>query len=245
PDHTQGNQRYVGAFPTDVTVVSHEATREDVATLGARRLAADLERLPREIASLESQLAGLAGAGAARAREVLQRQRGFLAELRSVEPVLPSVTFDRALTLYRGAREIQLLYVGRGHTRGDLVVYLPRERIAFVGDLVTGGPPFARDGYPIAWAETLDRLARLDIATVVPGHGRVRHDAGVLRDRARFLRQAAARIERGRAAGESVDEMSAAIDLDSFRDTFDPEPADRPWRGWMRMLVERTLDERR
>ncbi|HUU34776.1 MAG TPA: MBL fold metallo-hydrolase, partial [Vicinamibacterales bacterium] len=177
PDHTQGNQAYAGAYPPGVTYLAHAATRADLATLGASRLAADLERIPREIASLEAQLAGLAAGEAMRTRREIERLRSFLVQLQSVELVLPSVTFDRALTLYRGRREIQLLYFGRGHTRGDLVVYLPRERIALVGDLVTGGPPFARDGYPIAWAETLERLARLDIGTVVSGHGAVRRDA--------------------------------------------------------------------
>ncbi len=248
PDHTQGTQAYTAAFPGDVTILSHAITREEIATLGLRRLEVDRARLPRDIAMLRERLGPLeastpAGAEVARIRRRIAEQEAFLRELRQTRLVLPHLTFSRVLGLHGSDRRIQLLYFGSGHTGGDTVVYLPAEKVAIVGDLVTGGPPFARDGYPAAWGETLSRIQGLDIDVIVPGHGRVRRGKGVIEDRARFLESALGVIGRGLADGWTVDRIAAAIDLDGYRDTFDPEPPDAPWRGWMRMLVERAIAE--
>ena len=136
---------------------------------------------------------------------------------------------------------MQLLYFGRGHTRGDIVVYLPNDKVAIVGDLVTGGPPFARDGYPHEWTETLAALETIDVNVVIPGHGRIQRSNRIFSDRRRFLDEALRVIRRESARGATPHEIADTIDLDSYRNTFDPEPPERPWRGWMRMLVERTL----
>jgi len=175
----------------------------------------------------------------------LERDRASQPALTNVELVLPNLTFARALELHLTARRIQLLYFGRGHTRGDVVVYLPDDRIAFVGDLVTGGPPFARDGYPFAWIDTLRALDRIEIDTVVGGHGKVWRSKQVISDRIRFLEQATATLRRGAARGDSAEAIASVLDLERFRDTFEPEPPSAPWRGWMHMIAERGLEELR
>ena len=215
PDHTRGNEAYAELSPRPL-FLSHEMTRRDIATLGAARLKRDLEA---------------STPGPKRA------------ELRALDLVLPNLTFSRTLRLRPGGREIHLLYFGRGHTRGDTVVFLPSERIAFVGDLVTGGPPFARDGYPFAWRQTLRALLALDAEWVVSGHGQVRRGMEIVSDRIRFLDHALAVIEADARRGDSVEATAREIDLDRFRDTFEPEPANHPWGGWVRTLVERALLE--
>ena len=75
------------------------------------------------------------------------------------------------MTLYRGGREIQLHFFGRAHTGGDLAVFLPEEKIVFTGDLVLGGISYMGDGYVSEWADTLQRLKKLEFDLVLPGHG--------------------------------------------------------------------------
>ena len=83
----------------------------------------------------------------------------------------PALTFGGSLTLWLGNREVRLVHLGRAHTAGDVVVYLPKERIIGTGDLFNGYIGYMGDAYVDEWAETLGRLAELDFETVVPGHG--------------------------------------------------------------------------
>jgi glyoxylase-like metal-dependent hydrolase (beta-lactamase superfamily II) len=76
------------------------------------------------------------------------------------------------MTLWLGKLEVQLLQLGRGHTKGDTVVWLPQRRSCFSGDLVEfDATPYAGDAYFADWPQTLDNLAALKPAKLVPGRG--------------------------------------------------------------------------
>src|ERR687888_417221 len=76
------------------------------------------------------------------------------------------------MTVWMGALEVRILHLGRGHTRGDTVVWLPKEKVVFSGDLVEfGATPYTGDAYLGEWPRTLERLAALDPEKLVPGRG--------------------------------------------------------------------------
>ena len=84
----------------------------------------------------------------------------------------PNVVFERKLTLWLGKLEVQLLQLGRGHTKGDTVVWLPSEKVLFSGDLVEyEATPYAGDAYYDDWPATLDAIAALKPEKLVPGRG--------------------------------------------------------------------------
>ncbi len=84
----------------------------------------------------------------------------------------PTITFTGKLTLWLGKLEVQLLQLGRGHTKGDTVVWLPGERTLLSGDLVEfDATPYAGDAYFQDWPRTLDNIAALNPAALVPGRG--------------------------------------------------------------------------
>ena len=92
----------------------------------------------------------------------------------SVPPGLtwPTITFSGKLTLWMGKLEVQLLQLGRGHTKGDTVVWLPQERTLLSGDLVEfDATPYAGDAYFQDWPKTLDNIAALKPLALVPGRG--------------------------------------------------------------------------
>ena len=92
----------------------------------------------------------------------------------SVPPGLtwPTMTFTGKLTLWLGSLEVQLLQLGRGHTKGDTVAWLPQQKILFSGDLVEfDATPYAGDAYFKDWPQTLDNIAALQPAQLVPGRG--------------------------------------------------------------------------
>src|SRR6185295_9646588 len=98
-------------------------------------------------------------------------QLAYLEQVKETNVTPPNLTFDRTMTLVRGGREIQLLYLGRGHTDTDVVLYLPKERIVCTGDLMESVISYMGDSYPEEWIATLERLKALDFETVMPGHG--------------------------------------------------------------------------
>jgi glyoxylase-like metal-dependent hydrolase (beta-lactamase superfamily II) len=84
----------------------------------------------------------------------------------------PTITFTGSMSLWLGKLEVQLLQVGRGHTKGDTIAWLPEQRILFSGDLVEfDATPYAGDAYFQDWPHTLDKLAAMKARALVPGRG--------------------------------------------------------------------------
>lgn len=84
----------------------------------------------------------------------------------------PTMTFNKKMTLWLGSVEVQILQLGRGHTKGDTVAWLPQEKILFSGDLVEfDATPYAGDAYFQDWPQTLDNIAALKPEKLVPGRG--------------------------------------------------------------------------
>jgi glyoxylase-like metal-dependent hydrolase (beta-lactamase superfamily II) len=84
----------------------------------------------------------------------------------------PTMVFEKRLTLWMGKLQVELMQLGRGHTKGDTVVWLPEDRVLFSGDLVEfGATPYAGDAYLSDWPATLDALDTLNPAKLVPGRG--------------------------------------------------------------------------
>lgn len=84
----------------------------------------------------------------------------------------PTITFTGKMTIWLGSVEVQILQLGRGHTKGDTVAWLPKEKILFSGDLVEfDATPYAGDAYFQDWPQTLDNIAALNPEKLVPGRG--------------------------------------------------------------------------
>jgi cyclase len=117
------------------------------------------------------------------------------------------------MTLHRGSREIQIRYLGRGHTGGDVVVYLPKERLVITGDLLTSGLSNMSDSYPAEWAVTLDELKKLDFGTVLPGHGEAYTDKTKIDAFQAYLRDVWSEVSRLKKEGVSAEEAAKRADL--------------------------------
>jgi glyoxylase-like metal-dependent hydrolase (beta-lactamase superfamily II) len=88
----------------------------------------------------------------------------------------PNLVFDNRLVLHLTSkgrpRTVEIAHVGRGHTRGDTIVWLREERILYSGDLVEyAATPYTGDAYLRDWPATLDRLEAMQPHALVPGRG--------------------------------------------------------------------------
>ncbi|MFF4602240.1 MBL fold metallo-hydrolase [Streptomyces sp. NPDC001339] len=135
----------------------------------------------------------------------------------------PTVTYREELTLHVGGTEVRLIHPGVAHTTGDTIVWLPRQRVVFAGDLVFhGGTPFLFMGSLAGSLRALRLLRSLDAAVVVPGHGPV---AGpeVYDGVERYLEFVGRLAEEGRAAGRTPLEAARGADLGPFAELAEPE----------------------
>jgi glyoxylase-like metal-dependent hydrolase (beta-lactamase superfamily II) len=121
----------------------------------------------------------------------------------------PTLVFEKRLTLWLGKLQVEIMQLGRGHTKGDTVVWLPQEKILFSGDLVEyGATPYTGDAYLTDWPATLDAIAALKPVKLVPGRGASLQTPDAVRaglDGTRaFITEMFAAVKRGAAAGKDL-----------------------------------------
>jgi glyoxylase-like metal-dependent hydrolase (beta-lactamase superfamily II) len=166
-----------------------------------------LERqLPAYIQSLEKRAATDSKAAA-----LLEADRFFLEQKRNVRHVLPNVTFADRMTIAMGDRNIEVLNYGRAVTPGDTFVYLPREKMLLLGDLIVNPITFALSGYPTEWLAALERIDRLDATTNVTGHGPPLHDKQLLHDTMDVFRVLLREGRASKARGLTADQARDAV----------------------------------
>jgi len=238
-DHVGGNQRYRQAWP-GADVIGHEETRRMIVARVpsyVRRFIATDSTFARQRETL--RLAAETGvdekgkpvdaAGRAAAAQSLARLEAARREFTAIVIEAPTVTFESGLRIDLGGRVVELKHLGRGNTGGDVVAWLPAERILVAGDLVDHPVPYAFAGYPGEWVGTLDRLAALDPLLVVPGHGEVLRGKGYIERVAtliRGIRQQINDLLEKNGGGFALEEVQKAVDLSAARREFAGNDAD-------------------
>jgi cyclase len=230
-DHNSGNRDYLEAFP-GLVIVAHPATRSmlaDTAPNYPRDVMRDAAPLREKLSHrLESGRADdgkpLTEAARAEAAARLAEVDRMMAALPGFSYQLPTLTFERDLHVDLGNREVEIEHLGRGNTAGDVLVYLPKEKILVSGDLLVSPVPFAFDGYPVEWIETLEAMDRLDAATIVPGHGDVMRDETFLHLVIETMESVVARVHEQIRNNDDVTleevKKAVAVDLEPFRRRF-------------------------
>jgi len=164
-------------------ILASEACRAMIAERGQEDWASEYQRFPRLFRAAES-IPGL---------------------------TWPSLTFRQRMTLYLGKRRVELCQIGRAHTAGDIVAYVPDANVVFSGDIVEyKSACYCGDAHFNDWPGTLERLAALNADALVPGRGdalvgadRVAEAVALTRE---FLRDTYEPVKRGVARGASLKE---------------------------------------
>ncbi|MET0385732.1 MAG: MBL fold metallo-hydrolase [Polyangiales bacterium] len=224
-DHCWGNQLLAGA-----NIVSSRATAEEMLELKPALMTFLVESSTR-IARLPAparRLLGLLGRlGVPRVGPLVEaaafvEQCFGTFQFRGVQLTVPTQTFEDKLSLRVGDKRVELLQVGPAHTKGDVLVWLPDERVVFTGDILfIQSHPIIWEGPISNWLAACDRILALDAQVIVPGHGPLTDAAGVRETKAYWQRILDA-AQRGRAAGATPDEVA--------RELLRSEPAS--WQGW-------------
>ncbi|MFN2445262.1 MAG: MBL fold metallo-hydrolase [Vicinamibacterales bacterium] len=212
-DHSHGNQIY----GPNVDIIGSAFTRQMIAgghSMKGRGIERFIGSIPSQIDQLEARLgASTDPAERAKLQAALDVQKNHLEATKAVVPTPPNVTLTDQLVLHRGAREIRLMFLGRGHTGGDVVVYLPEERLVMTGDLLVEGTSYMGDAYAADWIETLDRLKALEFDRVLPGHGSVLEGKARIDHWQAYLRDFWTEVQALHRAKVPADEAAKRIDM--------------------------------
>ncbi len=163
-------------------IIASQDTRDLINERGEQDKASEIGRFPRLFRNVESVPPGM---------------------------TWPTMTFTGRMTLWLGKLEVQLIQLGRGHTKGDTVVWLPQDKVLFSGDLVEfDATPYAGDAYFQDWPQTLDHIAALKPEKLVPGRGAALQNAAEvargLQGTRDFVSELFASVKAGAAAGKDL-----------------------------------------
>ena len=219
-DHAHGNQ----VFESGVDIIGHEFTRQmllDNRSIGMPLYKNYVSGLPRQVEDLKQRVAAESDAARKTAlQSQLQAAESNVASQAELRPTPPNVTLRTEMTLFRGGREIQIRYLGRGHTAGDVVVYLQKEKVVCTGDFLTSALSNMSDAYVNEWVTSLDGLKKLDFDTVLPGHGEAFTDKAKIDYFQAYLRDVWSEVGRLKQQGVSAEEAAKRADLTKHKDRF-------------------------
>ena len=254
-DHPLGLPGILESFPK-ARVISTALTRDFIRTetntpLGKTDPAVDAARLKRSettIADLRQEAAKTETPADMRAEYELEarwiadrvkRQTGNYV-------ALPTETFVDSLTLADPVAPVELRFFGTANTRGDLIAWLPKQKIAVAGDAVVLPTPYGFTVSTKPWLETLAKLEGLPFTTLIPGHGKVQRNRDYLATLKWSMADIAARATAAAASGVTKEQAVAAFDQAEQQRRFGATDAwTKKWLNdyWLQGMFETAFDE--
>lgn len=229
-DHTFGNRLVERA-----EIVASEASAKEMAEVPPAMLAA-MMAAAKDLGALGDYLVDCFGAF----------------DFAGVEMKAPSATFSGRTTRRVGDKEVRLIEVGPAHTRGDVLVHVPGDRVVYTGDILfIDGTPIMWAGPVANWIKACDLIEAMDVETIVPGHGPITDKAGVarVRDYLRYIDgEARARFDAGMDAAEAAKDIALgdfaswgdaeriAVNVDTLYGEYRGDDTDAP-RDVMRLFT--------
>lgn len=218
-DHNWGVGNFKQAYP-GVEVIAHPYTREAL-----------LERSPPALERIQSSTVRERNMESAEALMAAPENREWAErfvedmdimdrEYKRIEPAYPTMTFERRLVLHSGRRTVELLHLGKGNTAGDIVMWLPSERIVATGDMVVRPTPYGFGSHPAEWARSLAALKDLDYTVLIPGHGDLQRDTGYVDLLIETLNLVVGQTEALVAEGLDEEEVASRLDFTSVEPRF-------------------------
>ncbi len=135
---------------------------------------------------------------------------------------LPNQSFSERLTLYLGGKEIQIIYLGKAHSQADTMVFIPEDRIVYMGETFYSNEfPYLSEGYSSKWMQAIEAAETLNADIFVPGHGflpkNLKDTRAGLRSHWQILKDVHDAVQKQVSTGASESETVSAIDLPQFK----------------------------
>ena len=236
-DHPQGISAIRDAFP-NVRIIATGATEKGM--LGPESFgidfkpnpAADAEMVRQAGESLDQLRKLLADPATApdrreRVKKAIAQFEAFQREFVGTYIVPPTETFELRLLLVDALRPVELLHLGRANTDGDLVAWLPNEKVVASGDIVVAPTPFGFFSFPGDWIESLGKLKAMPFEVLIPGHGDPQRDWDYLDKLVTAIGDIRAKVAPLAKAGVKQDEIKAKVDWAAIIAPFGDTPRNK------------------
>lgn len=227
-DHSMGDYKVLERFPK-AEVIAHDFTAKYIASpnmdsVGERDLEAEKDYRSRVQKALDT---GIRSDGT----PVTPSMRQFYVETLEYLDVVneqiarrqithPTKTVADKLVVDLGGRKVELRHIARGNTKGDLFLWLPKEKILATGDIVVRPTPYGFFSYPKSWAGVLQQLKTFNAKYIVPGHGDIMTDTNYLDLLAETMNLIATQVDAQVAQGKTLDDVRAGMDWSPVEERF-------------------------
>lgn len=221
-DHPQGVSAIRDAFP-NVRIIATTSTEKGM--LGAESFGVDYKPNPEADAAIAKQTEQVieqlkkiledpatAPDRRERVKKAIVQYRAFPANVTGTYIVPPTETFERRLLLDDSLRPVELLHLGRANTDGDLVAWLPNEKLVASGDIVVAPTPFGFFSFPADWIETLGKLKAMPFEVLIPGHGEPQRDRAYLDKLIAAIADIRSKVGPLARSGVPQDQVKAKVD---------------------------------
>jgi glyoxylase-like metal-dependent hydrolase (beta-lactamase superfamily II) len=219
-DHTAGNQ----IFGPEVQIIATDYLHQMLATVDVLHrepfVTSQVTALSTRIDTLSKQVAAAENAQKAALQEDLAVAQRLQQRNGEIKVTPPNIHYSTKMVLDRGGREIDLLFLGRGHTGGDTVVFLPKERIVATGDLMESRLAYMGDAFFDEWITTLEALKKLDFAVDLPGHGTPFTNKSLITAYQVYLADLVKQVTKLKNEGVSPDDAAKRVDLTAHAKDF-------------------------
>lgn len=253
PDHLLGDNEFVSAFP-GMAVVSTTFTKTAIAELAPKYIKGNAERGAAYAAKLRQRVQG--GKDDDGKAMTDADKKYYTDEANSIDfalpgyqqykTVLPNVTFDDSLAIHLGKREVRVMFLGRGNTNGDAVIFVPDAKVVAAGDLLVAPTPYSYGSYLTEWIQTLGKVKALGATTIVPGHGPVEKDYSYIDLVSSALQSVLTQVQAAVAKHLSLEDTRKQVDVSAFKEKFCAKDHDREIafkQGFVDQAIERAYDE--
>ncbi len=226
-DHAYGN----AALPSTVQIIGSDFTHRMLVSTEAREGVTfknfGVDPYPARLDNIRKQLAAETDPGRKQALEQqLAQQTASYEFYRSDFPLkAPNLSVKEEMSIWSGAKEFRIMYLGRAHTAGDVVVYVPSEKVVANGDILfkaTVG--WQGDAFPNEHPDTIEALRKIDAELLLPGHGDPIQGRGeidrVIGNMQNYLREEWRQVSAAKQAGLTPEDALAKADFTRFRDFY-------------------------
>jgi cyclase len=225
-DHTYG----IGGFPEGITIIGQQNIVKNIKELNAGAFKEVIEkRFPELIKKRQEKIKELKDKNdpeAEKEEENLKNLLQYIEEYKTIKIKVPDVLFDQKKTLHLGGETIELIYPGDGHTRCNCMVYFPGLKAIHMGDLLffNSFPYLDPEAgcNTLNWIAILKKTAGMNIERVIPGHGELTDQKGLL-PLARYLEDLRNEVNAAVQKGLSLEEMKKTLTFPAYKDFIYPE----------------------